>query len=74
MVFCIIGKPEGPLFHGPSKGRKASWSPPSEGVLKFNVDGAARVKPGTAGLGGVLHNIKGVVFVTYSKHVDIFGI
>eukprot|EP00268_Persea_americana_P062605 TRINITY_DN8040_c1_g2_i6.p1 TRINITY_DN8040_c1_g2~~TRINITY_DN8040_c1_g2_i6.p1 ORF type:complete len:254 (+),score=31.35 TRINITY_DN8040_c1_g2_i6:132-893(+) len=36
-----------------------TWSPPSPNVLKFNVDGAARGKPGPAGIGGILRNYKG---------------
>ena len=34
------------------KKRKVSWISPSYGVLKFNVDGAARGKPGWRALEG----------------------
>eukprot|EP00268_Persea_americana_P036637 TRINITY_DN3614_c1_g1_i6.p1 TRINITY_DN3614_c1_g1~~TRINITY_DN3614_c1_g1_i6.p1 ORF type:complete len:138 (-),score=27.70 TRINITY_DN3614_c1_g1_i6:344-757(-) len=46
-----------------------SWAPPSKGVLKFNVDGAARGKPGPTGIGGVLCNSEGIVLALFSKHV-----
>lgn len=32
---------------------EVSWIPPDQGVMKFNVDGAARGKPRPAGIGGV---------------------
>lgn len=35
-----------------------SWSPPPNGFLKFDVDGAARGKPGPACISGVLCNDK----------------
>lgn len=45
------------MFCGPSKVRKlVSWCPPPDDFLKFFVDGAARGKPGSAGIGGVLCN------------------
>lgn len=37
---------------------KVSWMKPEAGFHKFNVDGAARGKPGPAG-GGILHDDKG---------------
>lgn len=46
-------------------------APPKVGELKFNVDRAARGKPGPAGRGGVLRNYKGVVVALFSKHVVI---
>lgn len=33
--------------------------PPPFGILKFNVDGAARGNPGLAGIGGALRNCRG---------------
>lgn len=42
-----------------------SWSPPF-GDLKFNVDGAAKGKPGPAGVGGVLRNSNGAAFSLFS--------
>ena len=47
------------------------WAPLNVGVLKFNVDGAAKGKPGPAGIGGVLCDSGGVVLVMFSKHVGI---
>lgn len=55
------------------KKRKVSWcvTLSSTGVLKFNVDGAARGKQGLASIGGVLRNHKGEVMYMFSKHVGI---
>ena len=47
-----------------------SWAPPIEGVLKFNVDGAARGKPGPSGIGGVLRNSEGFVL----KACGLYGV
>ena len=47
------------------------WCPPARGLLKFNVDGAARGKPGPAGVGGVLRDHKGDVLLMFSKNVGI---
>ena len=51
--------------------RTVSWSPPPHGVLKFNVDGATRGKPGPMGIGGVLRNNSGVVLFMFSKRVGV---
>lgn len=49
--------------------KRIVWIPPLGGDLKFNVDGAAKGKPGLAGIGRVLRNSDGVVFLMFSKHV-----
>lgn len=41
---------------GPTRERKSvSWSPPLEGILKFNVDGVAMGKLGPTSVGGALY-------------------
>lgn len=45
--------------------------PLSESVLKFNVDGASRAKPGRVGIRGVLRNYKGEVLLMFSKNVGV---
>ncbi|KAK3219666.1 hypothetical protein Dsin_013636 [Dipteronia sinensis] len=45
------------------------WSPPSFGVLKFNVDGSARGKPSPAGIGGVLRDHRGQIMCLFSVFV-----
>ena len=45
------------------------WAPPNVGVLRFNVDEAAKRKPGLGGIGGVLRDGGGLVLVMFSKHV-----
>ena len=47
------------------------WSTPPLGVLKFNVDGSARGKPGPAGIGGVLRDCSGVVKAVFSKAIGV---
>ncbi|PWA45434.1 reverse transcriptase [Artemisia annua] len=42
------------------------WRPPNVGSLKFNVDGAARGKPGPAGIGGLLRNNCSAVVAMFS--------
>eukprot|EP00268_Persea_americana_P068029 TRINITY_DN9427_c0_g3_i1.p1 TRINITY_DN9427_c0_g3~~TRINITY_DN9427_c0_g3_i1.p1 ORF type:complete len:256 (+),score=22.30 TRINITY_DN9427_c0_g3_i1:1157-1924(+) len=57
---------------GPSKMRiYVHWSPSPIGMLKFNVDGAARGKPGPASIGGVLRNSRGEVLFMFSKSVGV---
>eukprot|EP00268_Persea_americana_P056466 TRINITY_DN6662_c1_g4_i1.p1 TRINITY_DN6662_c1_g4~~TRINITY_DN6662_c1_g4_i1.p1 ORF type:complete len:118 (-),score=15.06 TRINITY_DN6662_c1_g4_i1:217-570(-) len=51
--------------------RSIPWSLPPYEVLKFNVDGALRSKPGPTGIGGVLRNSKGDVVLMFSKHVGV---
>lgn len=48
-----------------------SWAPPYGGKLKFNMDGAAKGKPGLAGVGGVLRNNHGVVMAIISKSAGV---
>jgi len=35
------------------------WTPPKEGLLKFNFDGASKGNPGCAGFGGIFRNALG---------------
>lgn len=45
------------------------WSPPLLCVLKFDVDGTVRGKPGLVGIDGVLCNSKGEVLYMFLKLV-----
>ena len=57
---------------GPTKERMSIlWSLPPLDMLKFNVDGDARCKPGPASIGGVLRNSNGDVLFMFSKNVGI---
>lgn len=49
---------------------RVSWSSRS-GVLKLNVDGAAKGKLGLIGIGGMLLNSKGGVLLMFSKSVGV---
>lgn len=51
--------------------KSVSWISPQEGVFKFNLNRAAREKPGLAGIGGVLRNSKEAVLMLFSKQVSI---
>ena len=56
---------------GPSKMRRfALWSPPL-GVLRFNINGAARSQSTLANVKGVLRNNKCEVLFMFSKHVGV---
>lgn len=44
---------------------------PPIGILKFNMDGAARGKPSPAGIGWMLHNDNGDILGMFSKGVGI---
>ena len=46
------------------------WVPPIVGVLKFNVDGVAKRKPGPAGIGGVLRDSGGIVLVMFTGTME----
>ena len=56
---------------GFKKKMKVCWCLPPFGVLKFNVDAAAKGKLGLAGIGGVLRNHKGEVIYMFFEHVGI---
>ncbi|KAL4272667.1 hypothetical protein GQ457_13G012470 [Hibiscus cannabinus] len=47
------------------------WEPPPQGVLKFNVDGSVRDKPGPAGCGCVLRDYLGIVLALFSSPLDV---
>lgn len=51
--------------------KQEQWSPPPAGVLQFNVDGAARGKPGPVGIGGVLRNHEGIIFLSFSSSIEV---
>ena len=51
--------------------RNTSWSKPSTGLMKFNVDGAARRKPGPAGIGGLLRDDTGKIWMEFSKSIGV---
>jgi ribonuclease HI len=44
---------------------------PSSGVLKFNVDGSSKGKPGHAGMGGILRDSNGHVICVFSSYLGI---
>lgn len=57
---------------GPHKDRKRDhWYPHLVGDLKFNVDGAPREKPGSAGIGGVLCNDESHIMLSFSNFVGV---
>ncbi|XVF82519.1 hypothetical protein PTKIN_Ptkin16aG0055800 [Pterospermum kingtungense] len=72
-VYEIIRNPQLITVKTPSvKGpRSALWATPSQGCMKFIVDGAAKGKPGPAGIGGVLRDDKGMVKLVFSKPVGV---
>ena len=51
--------------------RSVPWSPPLIGVLKLNVDGTSRGKPGPAGKGEVLRSYKSEGLIMFSKHIGV---
>ena len=60
------------LVCGPSRDKRSVvWFSPLDDVLKFNVDGAARGKPGPAYIGGVLRNIEGGLNFAFSVNVGM---
>lgn len=52
----ILFNREACMSCSPSKRRIVVWSPPSLGLLNFNVNEAARAKPGLVGIGKILRN------------------
>lgn len=51
----------------PKKQRPCVWEAPSDGVLKFNVDGSARVAPGLSGINGVVCDSSREILGFFSK-------
>ncbi|XVF83648.1 hypothetical protein PTKIN_Ptkin16aG0506800 [Pterospermum kingtungense] len=52
--------------------RKKEWSKPSQGCMKFNVNGSAKAQPaGAAGIGGVLRDHNANVKLLFSESVGI---
>ncbi|KAK3211066.1 hypothetical protein Dsin_015772 [Dipteronia sinensis] len=55
----------------PKKRESEEWISQCVEVLKFNIDGSARDKPGPAGIGGVLRDHKGKVCYSFSFFIGI---
>src|ERR1044072_4468521 len=53
--------------------RLVLWSPPSFGVLKFNVDGASQGNPGPSGAGGILRDHKKEILGLFSLNLGLGG-
>lgn len=51
-----------------------SWAPRQLKMLKFNVDGVARDRPGSTGIGGVLPNCNSNALVMFKKKKKIVEI
>ncbi|OMO98831.1 reverse transcriptase [Corchorus capsularis] len=51
--------------------RCVSWKCPAVGFMKFNVDEAARGKPGPAGIGGLMRDDTGKVWMEFSKSIGV---
>ncbi|KAK2654884.1 hypothetical protein Ddye_014740 [Dipteronia dyeriana] len=49
--------------------KAANLSPLVNDVLKFSIDGAVRIEEGCVGIGGILHNSKGVVLCSFSAFI-----
>lgn len=54
-----------------SKKRDVSRFAPLPNILKFNVDGGAKGKPGQACIGGALRDEKGAVLCMFCKSIEI---
>lgn len=70
-MFCTIGRPLLVVVPILFIKKVMSWAPPLDGVLKFNVDGAARGKQGPAGIGGVFRNSNKDVLMVFSKSIGV---
>jgi hypothetical protein len=47
------------------------WTPPQEGFIKLNFDGASKGNPGSNGVGGVFSNHKGETLLLYATNLGI---
>ncbi|KAL4383374.1 hypothetical protein GQ457_15G025730 [Hibiscus cannabinus] len=59
------------IMGGPSSKQLVEWSPPCMGVLKFNVDGAAKVNK--VSCGGVLRHEERILRALFSGQLEDFG-
>ncbi|XVE54848.1 hypothetical protein DITRI_Ditri03aG0115400 [Diplodiscus trichospermus] len=48
-----------------------NWCNSPQRVLKFNVDGSSRGKPGPTGIGGVMRDHSGCVKIRFSKSIGV---
>lgn len=48
---------------------KELWNLPSEGFLKYNIDGASKDNSGMVGFGGVLRNEHGSIISLFHCHL-----
>eukprot|EP00253_Pinus_taeda_P032242 PITA_32242 len=48
---------------------KAFWQLPSQGLLKFNIDGASKANPGDTGYGGVIRDEEDDIKVIFHSHL-----
>lgn len=63
---------EGCLSGGTRKSKPiVSWCPLQHEVMKIDVDGASRDKPGPVGIGGVLRNHSGISSLVFTKPVGV---
>ena len=49
--------------------KKDCWQPPPNNYLKFNIDGASKGNPGSAGFGGVLRNEDRRIILIFHNHL-----
>ena len=47
------------------------WKAPPSDIMKFNVDGSSKGKPGPAGIGGVLRDNSATIKIVFSKAVGV---
>ncbi|KAK2642976.1 hypothetical protein Ddye_024739 [Dipteronia dyeriana] len=63
---CFVISKELCVDHSKVKINKVEdWIPSQADILKFNVDGSVIEKPGSAGIGGVLRDLRGKVLFSY---------
>ena len=48
---------------------KDFWQPPPKGYLKYNIDGASKGNPSTAGYGGFLRDEEGSIIFIFHGHL-----